>query len=485
MTQTSVDKRDKTEKKAEKAKARAEMKERMGTVALHMVHDLSRAEQVEVGRALRKETPRSSHADWQPPANGRDPVAILEQSNATRVPELVPIRYGRMLVSPFTYLRGSPAVMAADLARTPRSGITVQASGDAHLLNFGIYGSPERRLIFDLNDFDETLPGPFEWDVKRLAVSIVVAARGAGHDDKAGVRATRECVRYYREGMIYLSDMPPLDVWYSHLDTDEIIAMAQNAQARKLARRVTAKARTHDTMQALAKLTEVVDGKRRIIDDPPLVEHDPRGAEILEELRTIYAQYLETLQPDRHQLLAQYRFVDAARKVVGVGSVGTRCWIVLGGAVVDGSPIWLQLKEAQESVLAPHLEATKFSNQGERVVHGQRLLQSVSDIFLGWSRAEGFDFYIRQLRDMKGSVDLSNVTPDELVGYARLCGLTLARAHARTGLSAVVAGYLGTSDTFDRAIGEFALAYAEQNRRDYETLAEAEKSGRIEVVRGR
>ena len=459
--------------------------DRLGTIALHTVHDLTRDEMLELGRTLRKQTPRSSHAVWEPPATGRDPVAILEQSNLTRVPELVPIRYGRMLASPFTYLRGSPAVMAADLARTPRSGVTVQACGDAHLLNFGIYGSPERRLIFDLNDFDETTPGPFEWDVKRLAVSVVVAARSTGLGDKTATRATRECVRLYRETMATLAGTPPLDIWYSHLDTEQIVAMAQNAQARRLARRVSAKARTRDTMQALAKLTDVVDGRRRIIDDPPLIEHDARGDEVIEDLRRMYALYCETLQADRLQLLSQYRFVDAARKVVGVGSVGTRCWIVLGGAVVDGSPMWLQLKQAEESVLAPHLEASKYTNQGERVVSGQRLLQSVSDIFLGWAKSEDFDFYVRQLRDMKGSVDLANVTDIELVGYARLCGTTLARAHARTGLSPVIAGYLGTSNTFDRAIGEFALAYTEQNRRDYETLAEAEKSGRIEVIRGR
>jgi uncharacterized protein (DUF2252 family) len=448
------------------------------------MHDLSREELFERGRARRKEVPRSSHASWEVPADARDPVALLEASNASRLPELVPVRNGRMLVSPFTYLRGSPAVMAADLANTPHSGIDVQLCGDAHLSNFGFYGSPERRLIFDLNDFDESLPGPWEWDVKRLATSVIVSARDAGFSEKTAVAASRETLRRYRETMGDLATMSPLDVWYAHIDSEVILANA-TAEGRRLTTKITNRARARDSMQALQKLTAIVDGARRIVEDPPIVERDPRGSRVLPELQGLFRQYSETLQPHRVHLLAQYRFVDAARKVVGVGSVGTRCWIVLVESVVDGSPLWLQLKEAQPSILVPHLKPSAYGNEGERVVRGQRLLQSVSDIFLGWSSTGGYDFYVRQLRDMKGSIDLTRVTAPVLVGYAGLCGRTLAGAHARTGPAAAIAGYLGSSDAFDRAVTTFALAYAAQNQHDYEALIEAERTGRIEALHGR
>jgi uncharacterized protein (DUF2252 family) len=375
--------------------------------------------------------------------------------------------------------------MNADFARTPMSGISVQCCGDAHLMNFGLYGSPERHVIFDLNDFDETLPGPWEWDVKRLAVSIVVAGKAIGLTARCVAEATSEALRMYRTTMAQLEMMSPLDVWYAHLDTDTIEAQAVNTANRRATSRAAEKARHRDSMQELGKLTTVVDGKRVIVDDPPLVVHEALTSDVIEQIRAAFRAYLDTLQPDRRELLGRYRLVDIARKVVGVGSVGTRCWIMLGAAPVDGSPLFLQIKEAVASVLEPHVPPTVYANQGERVVNGQRLLQAVSDIFLGWTRGNEHDFYVRQLRDMKGGIDLARTTAGEFTGYSRVCGTALARAHARTCAAPLIAGYLGTSDSFDRAVSSFAHAYAAQNDRDYAALQDAERSGRITAIRGR
>jgi uncharacterized protein (DUF2252 family) len=456
-----------------------------GSVRGDVPGDLDRHELHALGRSLRKETPRASHASWEPPSDRFDPVALLEESNASRVPDLVPVRYGRMLDSAFTYLRGSPIVMNADFARTPMSGISVQCCGDAHLMNFGLYGSPERHVVFDLNDFDETLPGPWEWDLKRLAVSIVVGGKAVGMTPANVAQATSEAVRMYRTSMAQLETMSPLDVWYAHLDTETIQAQAVNAANRRATARAAEKARHRDSMQELQKLTTVVDGKRVIVEDPPLVVRDPLTPDLAEQIRAAFGAYLDTMEPARRDLVTRYRFVDFARKVVGVGSVGTRCWIMLGASPIDGSPLFLQIKEAVASVLEPHVPPTVYANQGERVVNGQRLLQAVSDIFLGWTRANEHDFYVRQLRDMKGGIDLARTSAAELTGYARLCGAMLARAHARTCPAPLIAGYLGTSDAFDRAVCTFATAYAAQNDRDYAALEEAERSGRITAVRGR
>ena len=450
---------------------------------LHEIHKLDKAGLTDLGRTLRKEVPRRSQASWDPPADRRDPVEILEQSNVSRLPDLVPVRYGRMLESEFTYLRGSPAVMAYDFSHAPVSGIRVQACGDAHLLNFGLFGSPERRLVFDVNDFDETLPAPWEWDVKRLVASFVVAARTGGLDSTAGKDAARAAARWYREGMAVLTQMSPLDSWYAHVDADDLLNQAEDAQNRAILERTMNKARNHDNMQALEKLTNVVNGERRIVSDPPLIVPIPRADPLAIAAHNMFDEYGQTLSPERRALLRQFRVTDAARKVVGVGSVGTRCFIVLGESVVDGSPLFLQLKEAQESVLAPYAGPSEYAHEGERVVQGQRFVQAVSDIFLGWTSSVGAHFYARQLRDMKGSVDLSRPTAPMLIAYARMCGVTLAHAHARSVPPAVIAGYLGNKGVFDDAMTEFACVYAEQNRRDYEALRAAETSGRITAVR--
>jgi uncharacterized protein (DUF2252 family) len=449
------------------------------------------------GKEARAACARSGHARLD--TDGRDPVALLEAQAPSRVPELVPIRYGRMLVSPFAFFRGAAAVMAHDLSRAPRTGVHVQLCGDAHLANFGGFASPERDLILDLNDFDETLPGPFEWDVKRLAASFEVAGRNRGFVEEDTRTAVLTVVRSYREAMREFAAMGNLDVWYSRLS---VTALAEQLRADRddrqadMVDKATAKARTKDSMRAFAKLTEVVDGERRIISDPPLIVpiselfEGVGDRDALEHLvRSVMRGYRSTLQDDRRHLLEQFGFVDIARKVVGVGSVGTRCWIVLLLGRDDTDPLFLQIKEAQESVLEPYLGRSGFANHGQRVVEGQRLMQASSDIFLGWYRLTGGDghqrdFFCRQLWDWKISVDLETVVPRGLVLYARALGWTLARAHARSGDRVAIGEYLGKSETFDRAMAEFASTYADQNERDYEALAEAAKSGRITVEEG-
>ena len=452
------------------------------------------------GRSARAECPRSSHAGFEL-AEDRDPVAILEAQAPSRVPELVPLRYGRMLVSPFTFYRGAAAVMAHDLASTPRAGLRVQLCGDAHLSNMGGYASPERALVFDLNDFDETLPGPFEWDVKRLAASFEIAGRDRNFSDAERSAAVLASVRSYREWMRTLAGATNLDVWYARLDVETIQAKLQAQQAKQQAARVqkaALKARTKDSLKAFAKLTTEVDGEPRIISDPPLIVP---AAELAEEagiplerlegvIHQLYREYRHTLQHDRRHLLEEFRIVDLARKVVGVGSVGTRCWILLLLGRDGDDPLFLQIKEAQASVLEPYLGKSEYANHGERVVTGQRLMQATSDIFLGWVHTkESFDgserdFYVRQLWDWKTSVDLDVILPKGLELYGEVAGFILARAHARSGDRIAIASYLGKADTFDRALHEFAVAYADQNERDHEALQQAAKEGRITVQEG-
>jgi uncharacterized protein (DUF2252 family) len=448
------------------------------------------------GKAARAEVPLDSHAEFEPAADRPDPIALLEEQGASRVPNLVPVRYGRMMASPFSYYRGAALPMAADLVTTPVTGLAVQACGDAHLSNFGVFGSAERRLVFDVNDFDETTPGPWEWDVKRLAASLEVAARDNGFPGKKRRAIVAAAVAQYREAMRSFADMTNLEVWYAHADMDTL--RQQNpaqlkARQRKAVDKGLAKARTKDSMQAVDKLTHMVDGRPRIIADPPLIvpadqlipdEIDRKNFEGL--ISDLVAGYRRTMETDRRYLLEQYEFCDMAHKVVGVGSVGTRCWIVLMLGRDTGDPLFLQVKEAQDSVLCRYVGSSRYSNQGQRVVAGQRLMQASSDIFLGWQRvaigAENNghrDFYVRQLRDWKFSLDIEAMVPRGLRIYGQLCGWTLARAHARSGDRIAIAAYLGGSDVFDRAITQFASAYADQNAKDHEALLAAVKSGRI------
>jgi uncharacterized protein (DUF2252 family) len=460
---------------------------------------LSVDERAARGKAARAEVPRRSHALFEPSAERADPIELLQDQARTRVPELVPIRYGRMLVSPFTFYRGAAMIMAHDLASTPRSGLTVQCCGDAHLSNFGVFASPERRLVFDVNDFDETLPGPWEWDVKRLATSVLIAATDNGFAVKDRDRVVLETVAAYRAAIREFARMRNLDVWYAHLDIEATIqenAAQYKTKVVKRAGEQLAKARTRDSMAAFSKLTEVIDGKVRIVDQSPLIvpvtqlaaEYDPDA--LVEELRRLLRAYRSSLQFDRRVLLESFELQDVARKVVGVGSVGTRAWIVLLLGRDSGDPLFLQVKEAQASVLEPFLGRSKLANRGERVVTGQRLMQATSDIFLGWLRVdagldgERRDFYVRQLKDWKGSAVIEQMTPPGLAAYGKLCGWTLARAHARSGDRIAIASYLGAGDVFDSAMLEFSKAYAEQNERDYKALAEAVSSGRITAQTG-
>ncbi|HYB29616.1 MAG TPA: DUF2252 domain-containing protein [Solirubrobacteraceae bacterium] len=462
------------------------------------VPHLSVAERIARGKAARAEVPRSSHAIFDPPPMRADPVELLERQAATRVPELVPIRYGRMLVSPFTFYRGAAMIMAHDLGPTPRSGLTVQCCGDAHLSNFGVFASPERRLVFDVNDFDETLPGPWEWDVKRLAVSMLIAARDNGYRAKDEERIVLDTVARYRTAMAEFASMSDLDVWYSRLEIESLIEELAPQFKQKLVQRTEqalAKARTKDSMTAFSKLTESVNGEVRIVDQSPLIVPIEQLApgqereEMFEALHQLLRGYRQTLEFDRRVLLEQFRLTDFARKVVGVGSVGTRAWIalLLGR---DEDPLFLQMKEAEASVMEKILGPSEFSNHGERVVTGQRLMQATSDIFLGWLHVRSGldekprDFYGRQLKDWKGSAEIEQMVPKGMATYGTLCGWTLARAHARSGDRIAIASYLGNGDRFDRAILEFSEAYAEQNERDYIALAEAVKSGRIEAQSG-
>ena len=463
-----------------------------------VVPHLTVEERVARGKAARREVPRSSHAGFAPGAHRSDPVALLEHQAVTRVPELVPIRYGRMLVSPFTFYRGAALIMAADLAGTPRSGLITQVCGDAHLMNFGAFASPERRLVFGINDFDETCPGPWEWDLKRLAASFAIAGRENGFSTKERARVLLALLGDYRAGMHQFAAMTNLAVWYSHMDVEaamQELRTGVSAAVRKRAEANVAKARTRDSLHAFDKLTRVVDGQRRIISDPPLVQPIEELFEGLERdqihdfVRGVVRSYRRTLQSDRRHLLEDFRLVDVARKVVGVGSVGTRAWIVLLLGRDDTDPLFLQAKEAQASVLEEFVGRSDRRSHGERVVHGQHLMQPSSDIFLGWDHATGVDgverdFYVRQLRDWKGAALVDTMTPATMAIYARMCASALVRAHARSGDRIAIASYLGSSDTFDRALVEFSEAYADQNERDYDALVQAEKDGRITAQHG-
>lgn len=441
----------------------------------------SRDERIAAGRALREKVPRSSHAAWTPPARHRNPIAILEKSNEDRLAELVPIRYGRMLRSPFAFLRGSAALMAHDLAITPSTGIRVQACGDCHLMNFGLFATPERNLVLDLNDFDETLPAPWEWDIKRLAASFAVAGRDNRLSDDESRDAAVACVRAYRENLREYSRMSPLEVWYSRLDEATLIEMAPDEKVRKLRQQLADKAHERVIENVFPKLAEQVAGHPRIVDQPPIIYHvaDP---EFMDKVHEGLADYRATLSDERRVLLDRYRLVDAALKVVGIGSVGTRCFIALMLSE-ENHPLILQLKEACHSVLEPYAGKSRYENQGQRIVMGQRLMQSSSDIFLGWARGRtGRDFFVRQLRDMKMSIPLEGVSATQLERYAGLCGLVLARAHAKSGDAATISGYLGKGDTFDEALGEFSLAYADQTARDHAVLVEAVNFGRLQAL---
>jgi uncharacterized protein (DUF2252 family) len=462
------------------------------------VPHLSVAERAERGKQARAKVPRSSHAAFDPPSSRPDPIDLLEEQAASRVPELVPIRYGRMLTSAFAFYRGAALIMASDLANTPRSGITVQVCGDAHLSNFGVFASAERNLVFDINDFDETLPGPWEWDVKRLAASLVVAGRERGFTERERTTAVLATVEAYRNEVRTLAGLPELAVWYRRLDADQILKVAGTQVSGKMAKRaekVLAKARTEDSLRAFGKLTQLVDGEPRIISDPPLVvpvrELVPgqEGEELFGRIHELLRAYRRSLQTDRRHLLEQFRVVDIARKAVGVGSVGTRAWIVLFVGRDESDPLFLQAKEAQPSVLERFVGKSTYPNDGERVVAGQHLMQASSDIFLGWERTKGIDgvhrdFYVRQLKDWKGSIDPASIAPSGLAAYGRVCGWTLARAHARSGDRIALAAYLGTGVTFDRAIAAFAETYADQNQRDFEALQRAAADGRITARTG-
>ena len=434
------------------------------------------------GRAVRARVPRSAHEAWQPPDDRPDPIELLAENNLPRLPDLVPVRYGRMLASPFAFLRGSAVIMASDLASTPVTGLRVQACGDAHLGNFGVFAMPERNLVFDVNDFDETLPGPWEWDLKRLAVSVIVAAGNLQIDAGQAAAFTTATIRAYRERMAELAVMGPLDAWYDRIDAAAVLTLARQRRAKDLQRQLSpAKLRHRTSLHVLPKLTSVVNGTRKIIDDPPLIGHfDPEAFDGQEMI----AAYAESLPPDRRPLLERYHVLDTARKVVGVGSVGTRCYLSLLTDADARSPIFLQLKEAMEAVLAPYSGKSEFAHAGQRVVVGQRLMQAASDMFLGWTSYRGHHYYVRQFRDMKGSVNLDAMTPSGFASYAEVCGRTLARAHARSGDAATIAGYTGTGTRFDASITAFAQAYGEQVRRDYDALVVAIESGRITVARG-
>jgi uncharacterized protein (DUF2252 family) len=457
------------------------------------------AERVASGKAARASVPRSSHATFDPCPTRRDPIELLEDQAASRVAELVPIRYGRMLLSPFTFYRGAAKIMAHDLAATPRTGVTVQCCGDAHLSNFGAFASPERRLVFDLNDFDETLRGPWEWDLKRLAASMLIAARDNGFGVRDQERIVLETVGEYRAAMRRYGALGNLEVWYDHLEIEPVLRQAARdfkPRAVKRSQRTIAKAHTRDSMSAFSKLTRVVDGEPRIADQTPLIvplealvaphQYD----QTFEMLRRLLRAYRDTLDFQRRLLLDQFELTHFARKVVGVGSVGTRAWIALLLGRDRTDPLFLQVKEAEASVLEEPLGSSGFENHGERVVTGQRLMQASSDIFLGWvhvvSPLDGQqrDFYVRQLRDWKGSAEIEQMIPAGMAFYGKLCGQTLARAHARSGDRIAIAAYLGNGNSFDRALLAFSVAYADQNERDYQQLVAAVKSGTIDAQTG-
>ncbi|WP_326584782.1 DUF2252 domain-containing protein [Streptomyces sp. NBC_00481] len=465
------------------------------TVSSAFTASLSVAERAAYGRDARKRASRSCHGWFEADKDHEraDPIEVIVRQSATRLTELVPIRYGRMLESPFRFYRGAAAIMASDLGSLPNTGLTVQLCGDAHLLNFRLLASPERHLVFDINDFDETLPGPFEWDVKRLAASFAIAGRANGFSADEQNGAVRTCVKAYRRRMREFAGMRTLDIWYAQDDADrlgELVASSMDKESRRRTAEATAKARTRTHLQAFEKLTRVTAEGRLIAPDPPLITplRDLLAAPAAEgqekELQNVLDQYVRTLSSERRHLLRHYHVVDIARKVVGVGSVGTRCWIVLLLGRDDTDPLLLQAKEAQESVLSAQLGGDSYDNQGRRVVSGQRLIQTTSDIFLGWTHVVGLDglerdFYVRQLRDWKGIARPETMDPGLLRLFARLCGASLARAHARSGDPIAIAAYLGGSDRFDRALAEFAQSYADRNERDFEALGVAAHTGRV------
>jgi len=445
----------------------------------------TRSEHVAAGKKLRETCPRSAHAEWKAPADRRDPVELMESANEGRIPELVPIRHGRMLRSPFTFYRGAALNMAADLASTPTTGMRAQACGDAHLMNFGGFASPERRLVFDINDLDETLPAPWEWDVKRLAASFVLASRSNGFTEANARDATLASVRSYREHMAEYSEMRVLEVWYASIDMEQVLAIVRDKEARERHKKVVARARERSVVEHdFPKLAAMAGHMPTIRDNPPLIYHpqEEAGEALLARTRAAFAEYRESVQEDRRVLLDRYDIKDIAMKVVGVGSVGTMCAVILLMASAE-DPLFLQVKEARTSVLEPYAGASVHANRGQRVVNGIRLMQSASDIFLGWTTGKlGRHFYVRQLRDMKMGPQVELFTPGVMADYAALCGWSLARAHARSGSPAQISGYLGKGDTFDEAIADFAVAYADQTESDYEVLMKAARSGRIEVV---
>jgi uncharacterized protein (DUF2252 family) len=438
-----------------------------------------RAERVAQGRALRREIPRASHATWAPPSNRPNPLDLLVQSHEMRLPELEGVRWGRMAVSPFTFLRGSAMVMAWDLAHAPHSELYVQACGDAHLCNFGVFATPERRLIFDLRDFDETLPAPWEWDIKRLAASIEVAARDSGLSRARADDALDRCLRNYRETIRGSLDLTHLEVWYRRVDAEEW-ETSSSRRVRRFARRAVRKARTRTSKREMDRLTVVVDGERRIKEDRPLIF--PVGDQKMRDVITgLFGEYAATLTPKRRVIFDRYHLVDLAYRVVGVGSVGTRCMVALFYGDGDDDPLMLQMKEANRSVLEPFARPCAYPNQGERVVQGQRIIQAASDIFLGWKSSAGHDYYVHQLKDMKGTIDIADLNPSVMVRFAGLCGRTLGQAHARSGDFCQIAGYLGKNDRFDLAVADFARAYADQVERDHHVLMDAVRGGHVPI----
>jgi uncharacterized protein (DUF2252 family) len=442
----------------------------------------STSQRLAAGKSCRDRVPRSSQARWKPAPNRPDPIQLLKHADRGRLESLLPIRYARMKQSPFGFFRGSAALMAADLSATPSTGLRVQACGDCHIANFGGFGSPERRLVFDINDFDETLPAPWEWDLKRLAASTVLAGRELGVGDKHCGSAARAAARSYREHMREYSEMRALEVWYSHLDAEVFIDEAQSSAARKRWSHIEKSARLQTAEHVFPKITAHKNGRLRIIDMPPLVYHPPEIASISSRVHKMFERYRRTLPEERRVVLERYHVVDIARKVVGIGSVGTRCDVALLMAG-EKDPLFLQFKQANESVLAPYAGKSRYSNQGERVVTGQRMLQSASDVFLGWARDDdGCDYYFRQLRDMRMKIDVSHMSHEDWFEYVEICGWALARAHARTGDPVKIAGYLGKNDTFDRAIGDFAVAYADQAERDHAQLVKAIRAGKVHAA---
>ena len=457
---------------------------------------------LKIGKKERQQAPRSSHGDWAPAADRSDPIALLQAQDESRVQQLVPIKYGRMVESPFAFLRGSAVVMAGDLASTPISGIDALLCGDAHLSNFGLFATPERKLVFDLNDFDEAYPGAWEWDVKRLAASAVVAGRDNGFSDKFCRQVAETVARTYQDSMARFSHEATLDMWYYHVDAEAAQAVfdrAASKRGRKRASKLIAKARTKTQARTLAKLTDVVDGKRRILSEPPLlvpfrdfssmkaIAEDGELKQVAQRsIEDSWRQYLESMSDERRYLLQRYHIVDGALRVGGVGSVGTRCFILLLEARNSDDAIILQLKEAGASVLEPYFGRKSYRTHAERVVIGQRLVQASSDMFLGWHKGgvSGLDFYWRQLKDMKGSADVANMDKESFKTYLTLCTWCLARAHARTGSPTETSGYLGTNDTFANAIGKFAVTYADQTEQDHQALVDAVKSGRVEAEEG-